>query len=121
MSFLKINDHPTVAEGDTVILYVDFATMLAVQVDLSAKQTVIHTKRGDVPLKALIGLPYGTKYYCKKDSSFVQVLQPTPELWTKTLPFRTQILYLADISMIIMHLDLRPGSLVGESGKSEEI
>lgn len=45
------------------------------------------------------------------------VLQPTPELWTLTLPHRTQIIYTPDISMIIMQLDLVPGSVVIEAGK----
>ena len=37
------------------------------------------------------------------------VLYPTPGLWTKTLPHRTQILYATDIATIIQQLDLKPG------------
>lgn len=44
------------------------------------------------------------------------VLQPTPELWTQTLPHRTQIIYTPDISMILYQLDIKPGSFVIESG-----
>lgn len=44
------------------------------------------------------------------------VLQPTPELWTQTLPHRTQIIYTPDISMILFQLDIKPGSVVIESG-----
>ena len=47
---------------------------------------------------------------------YVYVLHPTPELWTKTLPHRTQILYATDISLILMQLELKPGSVVIESG-----
>ena len=39
-----------------------------------------------------------------------------PELWTKVLPHRTQILYLPDISLVCHALELKPGSVVLESG-----
>ena len=38
---------------------------------------------------------------------FCSTLQPTPDLWTKCLPHRTQILYSTDISMIILQLEIR--------------
>lgn len=46
----------------------------------------------------------------------MHLLAPTPELWTCVLNHRTQILYLADISFVVSYLELRPGSLVLESG-----
>lgn len=110
-----LNSGESIKEGDTVIIYVDFATMLTASIDLSSHNSkTIQTKYGALPLKDLLGRKYGMKYHCK--NGYVYILRPTPELWTKTLPFRTQILYLPDISLIIMHLDLKPGSLVGESG-----
>lgn len=44
------------------------------------------------------------------------VLQMNPELWTVNLPHRTQILYTPDISMILMELEIKPGSIVIEAG-----
>lgn len=44
------------------------------------------------------------------------VLQPTPELWTLTLPHRTQIIYTPDISTIMLQLEIEPGKVVVESG-----
>ena len=41
----------------------------------------------------------------------------TVELWTLALPHRTQILYMADISLILLELDIKPGSIVIEAGK----
>jgi len=46
----------------------------------------------------------------------MHVLKLTPELWTLSLPHRTQILYAADISLICLRLGLRPGDIVVESG-----
>jgi len=45
------------------------------------------------------------------------MLLPTPELWTISLPHRTQIVHTTDISYIILHLNLKPGCVVVESGE----
>jgi tRNA (adenine57-N1/adenine58-N1)-methyltransferase catalytic subunit len=50
------------------------------------------------------------------EGGYVTVLALTPELWTLSLPHRTQILYFADIAHVILHLRLRPGGVVVESG-----
>lgn len=44
------------------------------------------------------------------------MLPPTPELYTLCLQHRTQILYNVDISQVILELELKPGSIVVESG-----
>lgn len=69
----------------------------------------------------LIGLPYGTKVSSRNGRGFVYVLRPTPELWTLSLPHRTQILYVADIAFIVSCLNIRPGSSVIEAGESTAI
>ncbi len=50
------------------------------------------------------------------NAGYVYLLRPTPELWTLSLPHRTQILYVADIAYITMKLGVRPGSTVIEAG-----
>ena len=109
MSFAS---HKTVIEaGDTAILYLGYDNMLQVKVD---PNKVHQTKYGALRFSELIGTEYGRRVHCSK--GWLYVLQPTPELWTVTLPHRTQILYATDISMIIFQLDIGPGSVVVESG-----
>ncbi|OTF74103.1 tRNA (adenine(58)-N(1))-methyltransferase catalytic subunit, partial [Euroglyphus maynei] len=75
---------------------------------------VFQTRLGALRLEELIGKPYGSRIQCSKGN--VIVLDMTPEIWTLLLPHRTQILYGPDISMILMNLQLRSGSLVIEAG-----
>lgn len=63
-----------------------------------------------------MGQPYGSRVTARDGKSWVYLLAPTPELWTTVLRHRTQILYLADISMVVAGLELRPGAVVLESG-----
>merc|ERR1740116_90929 len=44
------------------------------------------------------------------------MLKPTPELWTEAVPHRTQILYMPDISLVVLRLRIKPGDTVVESG-----
>lgn len=46
----------------------------------------------------------------------MQMLRPTPELWTRVLPHRTQILYMPDIAFILEMLEIGIGKVVIESG-----
>lgn len=110
-----------VDEGDTVIIYVNPQCMYAIQANLmtvSKKglpiENILNTTYGALKIKDLIGKEYGHKIQFSQGWGYV--LRPTPELWTQTLPHRTQILYTTDISQIIHHLELKAGSIVVESG-----
>lgn len=110
-----------IEEDDTVILYISFNSMQALKVTKEKKnkngemvEHVHQTTYGALKVSDLIGKKFGTKVRLSRGYAFV--LYPTPQLWTKTLPHRTQILYATDISLIIQQLDLRPGSVVIESG-----
>lgn len=63
-----------------------------------------------------IGRPFGSKAISKKGNGWILLLAPTPELWTNVLRHRTQILYAADIAMVVALLELRPGAVVLETG-----
>jgi len=72
------------------------------------------TSFGALKVKDLIGVDYGSKV--KLSRGWAYVLQANPELWTQTLPHRTQIIYTPDISMILFQLEIKPGSKIIESG-----
>ncbi|KNE64301.1 hypothetical protein AMAG_09331 [Allomyces macrogynus ATCC 38327] len=80
----------TIAEGDLAILYRGHSDLYPIVI-----------KSGE---------------FVNNNKGYVIILHPTPELWTLSLPHRTQILYQADISIITSLLRLKPGSRVLESG-----
>jgi len=119
MGFLDYKDK--IELNDLVILYINFNTMYPVQVTatvLSKKgaevENIYQTKYGSLRAVELVGVRYGTKVQLSRGYGYA--LQPTPELWTKCLPHRTQILYNTDISLVVLQLQLKPGSRVVESG-----
>ncbi|RMZ96371.1 tRNA (adenine(58)-N(1))-methyltransferase catalytic subunit TRMT61A [Brachionus plicatilis] len=109
MSFCRTNK--TIKEGDTVILYLSFNQLYPIQVKRGLSH---HTKYGSLKHSDLIGKKFGSRVECSQGSLFV--LQGSPEMWTISLPHRTQIIYTPNISVITMQLDLKPGSIVIESG-----
>nr|CAD7441149.1 unnamed protein product [Timema bartmani] len=119
MSFANFKD--TIDEGDTAILYLSANSMHAIEVRPKIKnkkdeliENVFQTTYGALKVRDLIGKKYGSKVELSRGWAYV--LHPTPELWTFTLPHRTQIIYTPDISLIIFQLEIRPGSVVVESG-----
>ena len=119
MGFLERKEE--IEADDLVILYLNFNSIYPLYVRekvLSKKgvevENIYQTKFGSLKAMDLVGVKYGTKVQLSRGYGFA--LHPTPELWTKCLPHRTQILYSTDISMVSLQLELRPGSVVLESG-----
>lgn len=119
MSFNGYKDK--IHEGDTVVLYLSINQIYSLKAEsktTSKKGTVIEnvfqTPYGALKCEELIGKTFGSKINLSKGWGYI--LQPTPELWTITLPHRTQIIYTPDISMIILQLEINPGCVVIESG-----
>ena len=115
-----------IEEGDLVVVYERFDRMKAVRVSRGGK---LQNRYGIFEHDEWIdGLEFGSVAYAKnfsrgdvgrdgkRKAGFVYVLKPNCELWTLVLPHRTQILYVADISTVVMQLRLRPGAVVLESG-----
>ncbi|XP_050085589.1 tRNA (adenine(58)-N(1))-methyltransferase catalytic subunit TRMT61A [Anopheles aquasalis] len=119
MSF--VGPKEVIEEGDTVVLYLTPAMMHTIEAVRQIRNKknemidyVFQTSFGALKVSDLIGERYGARVQLTK--GWAHVLQPNPELWTQTLPHRTQILYTPDISMILYQLEVRPGSIVIESG-----
>ncbi|KAG0563245.1 hypothetical protein KC19_8G015400 [Ceratodon purpureus] len=102
-----------ICEGDVVIVYERHDRMKAVTVTRNGE---LQNRFGVFPHNEWIGKKFGSQIVGKNGAGFVFLLAPTPELWTLALPHRTQILYIADISFVVSFLELRPGSIVLESG-----
>lgn len=119
---MSFNDYKNrIDEGDTVILYLTINQIYNLKAEskvINKKgnfvENIFQTPYGALKCSELIGKQFGTKITLSKGWGYI--LQPTPELWTITLPHRTQIIYTPDISMIILQLELTPGSIVIESG-----
>ncbi|KAL5796998.1 hypothetical protein ACOSQ2_001818 [Xanthoceras sorbifolium] len=108
----KISFTRCITNGDLVIVYERHDSMKAVKV---GEDMVLQNRFGVFKHSDWIGKPFGSKVFSNK-GKFVYLLAPTPELWTLVLSHRTQILYIADISFVIMYLEIVPGCLVLESG-----
>ncbi|OAA41695.1 tRNA methyltransferase complex GCD14 subunit [Metarhizium rileyi] len=57
-----------------------------------------------------------TKKAVVASSGFIYVLRPTPELWTSSLPHRTQVVYTPDYSYVLQRIRARPGTRIIEAG-----
>ncbi|KAK0555019.1 tRNA (adenine-N(1)-)-methyltransferase catalytic subunit trm61 [Tilletia horrida] len=104
-----------IEDGDLILIYVSHnRNPLPVVVHAGA----VHINAfGAFPHStAFIGKPFGSKIHSANNKGFVYVLRPSPELWTLSLPHRTQILYQTDISFITAQLHLSPGSRIIEAG-----
>ncbi|XP_046745532.1 tRNA (adenine(58)-N(1))-methyltransferase catalytic subunit TRMT61A [Diprion similis] len=119
MSFNGSKD--LVEEGDVVILYIAPSNMHSLEVTpktMNKKgvlvENVFQTVYGALKVASLVGAKYGAKVDLSRGWAYV--LQPTSDLWTLTLPHRTQIIYTPDISNIVYLMELEPGKTVIETG-----
>lgn len=119
MSFTKLKT--IIERGDTVILYLSVSSMFPLRVDPQIRNRrgelvdhIFQTVYGALRVSELEGLRYGSKVQLSRGWGFA--LAPTCDLWTLSLPHRTQILYSPDIAMVLTQLQLKPGGRVIEAG-----
>ncbi|CAJ0575504.1 unnamed protein product, partial [Mesorhabditis spiculigera] len=98
-------------DGDTVIVYVSFDSLYPVVVK---RGQTVSMRYGALRHEFIIGKPWGSRV--SATAGYVWLLRPSSELWTRCLPKRTQIIYTPDIGMILQMLDVKPGSVICESG-----
>ncbi|KAG7195549.1 tRNA (adenine(58)-N(1))-methyltransferase catalytic subunit trmt61a [Scheffersomyces spartinae] len=111
MLFYRYKD--VIEEGDIVMVYIGRQQMKLVNVTLGE---VINTRYGHFEHDKMVGKKYGDQMVGAKGYGFIYLLHPTPELWTVSLPHRTQIVYTPDSSYVIQRLNIGPGSRVIEAG-----
>ncbi|KAF3921011.1 hypothetical protein ABW20_dc0109611 [Dactylellina cionopaga] len=75
----------------------------------------LNTRFGSFPHSSLL-VPPGSQVRSSSGTGFIHILRPTPELWTLSLPHRTQVVYTPDASYILHRLRIRPGSRIIEAG-----
>ncbi|CAK9786663.1 tRNA methyltransferase complex GCD14 subunit [Cutaneotrichosporon oleaginosum] len=103
-----------IQEGDIVIVFMSRDNMTAITV---TKGQTFHNKFGKYAHDEMIGIKFGSKMHSPPpQSGYIHLLRPTPELWTLSLPHRTQILYMTDIAYITMRLGVRVSGKVIEAG-----
>eukprot|EP00927_Polykrikos_kofoidii_P008824 TRINITY_DN13688_c0_g3_i1.p1 TRINITY_DN13688_c0_g3~~TRINITY_DN13688_c0_g3_i1.p1 ORF type:complete len:427 (+),score=97.10 TRINITY_DN13688_c0_g3_i1:121-1281(+) len=102
-----------VGDGDYVVLW---ATHSMIQGVLVTSGQITNNRFGNFHHDDLIGLPYGSKVRPRRGDRWMAVLRPSPELITQSTVHRTQIIYHADISLLLMLLDVGPGKVVVEAG-----
>lgn len=111
MSFY--NNKDIIEEGDLVLAFVSRALIKPINVKAGERLT---TRYGNFEHSDMIGLRFGTQMGGSGGRGFIHLLHPTPELWTVSLPHRTQIVYTPDSSYIVQRLGLTSGSRVIEAG-----
>lgn len=106
-----------IKEGELVLVWISRDNIKPIKVD---SNETFNTRYGSFPHKLMIGRPYGSQIAIRTKGSnkfaFIHVLQPTPELWTLSLPHRTQIVYTPDSSYIMERLNCSPRTKAIEAG-----
>lgn len=107
--FKSDDSDSVISEGDLAVVILAHRSMSTITV---TRDQVLSNKNGFFPHNSFIGKPWGLKVYSEGSDGFVRIMRPTAELWTLTLPHRTQVIYQADISLTILLLELCPGKTV---------
>ena len=105
----------TITEDSLVVIFESFDNL---KFCYPKKGQIFSNRNGHFHHEDFIGKPFGCKIRSRNNQGygFVYLLKPTPELWSRSLNHRTQIIHFLDASMIVYYLNLRPNMVVCESG-----
>lgn len=105
----------TIQEGDLVVIQEAFDKLNFVY---CKKGDIFNNRNGHFHHSDFIGKPFGTKIRSRnlRGFGFCYLLKPTPELWTRSLNHRTQVVHELDQSQILFQLYIQPNDIVVESG-----
>ncbi|CAN3363949.1 tRNA (adenine(58)-N(1))-methyltransferase catalytic subunit TRM61 [Diutina catenulata] len=105
--------HPTIQEGDFVLVFISRGSIKPINV---TKGESVNSRYGNFVHDDMIGRAWGSQMPGANSRGFVHLLRPTPELWTLSLPHRTQIVYTHDSAYIMQRMQVTAGSTVLEAG-----
>lgn len=109
-----LEESETILDGDLVILYGSMKQVFPLIADATANN--FGCKYGNFSHHDIVGAKWGDKVRTRTGMGSLVMLRPTPELWTESLPHRTQIIYSTDAAAISFRLGVKPGDVVVESG-----
>jgi tRNA (adenine57-N1/adenine58-N1)-methyltransferase catalytic subunit len=107
---------PVIEEGALVILFESYNSLTYCY---ATRGEVFYNRHGDFHHNDMIGKTFGDKIVSRDKhgrGGYMRLLAPTPELWSRALRHRTQIVYSLDASAIQFSAALRAGHRVVESG-----
>jgi tRNA (adenine57-N1/adenine58-N1)-methyltransferase len=111
----ELPQNPKIQPKDLVVVFESFDNLNFVYAE---KDATFSNRNGVFSHNDFIGQSWGSKIRSQSHSGygFLYLLKPTPELWARSLPHRTQIIHELDSSMIIFQLGLAPNMVMVESG-----
>ncbi len=113
MSLKPERTSAVVQEGEVVILY---SSPESLETVYATPGDIFNNRFGAFYHDDILGKRWGTKITSRDKGSWMYALEATPELWSRSLAHRTQIIYSMDASVISFQMDLRPGCVMVESG-----
>lgn len=104
-----------IQEGSLVILFENHSSLTYCYV---TRNEIFQNRHGAFYHNDMLGQRFGSKIVSRKKNTrgYMILLAPTPELWSRALRHRTQIVFTLDASAVMFAASLRSGSRVVESG-----